>query len=120
LRALEKQNLFEEGTSFFRWACKIMFNLFVTDYRRKAKFETQYDPDIMISQQTVAASQEATSDWRKVRETIAKLPRNHRDILNLVCVRGMSYEETAKELSIEMGTVRSRLSRAKENLCGQL
>lgn len=45
LRALEKVNYFETGTDLFKWSSKIMYNIFVTDYRRKVKFETQYDPE---------------------------------------------------------------------------
>ena len=45
LRALEKKDYFQENTNLFSWTSKIMFNLFVTGYRRKKKFESQYDPE---------------------------------------------------------------------------
>ena len=41
LRALEKVTYFETGTDLFKWSSKIMYNIFVTDYRRKVKFESR-------------------------------------------------------------------------------
>ena len=56
LRALEKKQYFEEGTNLFSWTSKIMFNIFVSGYRRQKKFGTQYDPAHYIDQMTVAPS----------------------------------------------------------------
>lgn len=116
LRALEKEHLFEPGTSFYKWACKIMFNLFATDYRRKVKFDTQYDPEIYFNLRTVEPSQESIVDWHNVERKITTLPDQHREIITMVCINGLTYEEAAENLKIELGTVRSRLSRARENL----
>ena len=44
VRAIEKKELFQEGTNLYSWLSKIMYNLFVSAYRRKTKFESQYDP----------------------------------------------------------------------------
>ena len=49
----------------------------------------------------------------EVGEAMKKLSQDHRDILIMVCVQGMKYEETAEALDIPVGTVRSRLSRAR-------
>ncbi|MDB5490682.1 MAG: subfamily polymerase sigma-24 factor [Micavibrio sp.] len=116
LRALEKEHLFEPGTSFFKWGCKIMFNLFATEYRRKVRFDTKYDPDVYISQRSVEPGQESAADWNNVQKKLAQLPKHHRDIITTICIHGSSYEEAAEKLKIELGTVRSRLSRARDNL----
>lgn len=116
LRAIEKQDLFEPGTSLFRWTSKIMFNIFASGYRRKTKFETQYDPERVLDSQSVDATQEMACDLKQVKAAMNRLSNDHRDILVLVCVMGMRYEEVAKALSVPIGTVRSRLSRARENL----
>ncbi|MDB5491658.1 MAG: polymerase subunit sigma-70 [Micavibrio sp.] len=116
LRAIEKEHLFEPGTSFFKWGCKIMFNLFATEYRRKVRFDTQYDPDIYLEQRSVEPSQESIVDWHRMETKMKELPEHHREIISMICVNGLSYEEAAAKLNIEMGTVRSRLSRARENL----
>lgn len=116
LRALEKSDYFEDGTSLRKWASKIMFNLFVTDYRRKTRFETQYDPEPCLQSQAVRAAQENQAELHAVGDAMKKLSTDHREILTMVCVRDMPYQEVADLLKIPVGTVRSRLSRARENL----
>lgn len=116
LRALEKSEYFESGTNLFSWTSKIMFNLFASQYRRKKKFETQYDPEPYINAQSAAPSQEMTTDLSKVKEAMKQLSQEHRDMLVLVCIRGLRYEEVSEMLQIPVGTVRSRLFRARKQL----
>jgi RNA polymerase sigma-70 factor (ECF subfamily) len=116
LRAMEKKTYFQDGTNLFSWTSKIMYNLFVSSYRQKKKFETQYDPEPHIGQMSVDPNQESRADLVKVGECISSLSAEHRDILLLVCVKGLSYEDAASALSIPVGTVRSRLSRARRHL----
>lgn len=116
LRALEKRHLFQPGTSLLKWTSKMLFNLFVTDYRRKIKFETQYNPESIIARRSVDPPQEKELDLSRVRDAMALLSPLHRKILILICVRGMQYKEVAQSLSIPVGTVRSRLARARNNL----
>jgi RNA polymerase sigma-70 factor, ECF subfamily len=116
VRALEKKDYFEENTNLFSWASKIMFNIFASQYRRKKRFETQYDPVPYLEQASIGPSQEVTADLAKVRESMKRLSKEHRDMLVLVCIRGMRYEEVSEMLQIPVGTVRSRLSRARKQL----
>lgn len=116
LRAMEKRHQFYEGTNLFSWTSKIMFNLFVSGYRRKTRFESQYDPEIVIGAQSTIASQETELELRNVQRAMKRLSPDHRDILLMVCVQGMQYTEVAELLDIPVGTVRSRLSRAREAL----
>ncbi|MEZ0259957.1 MAG: RNA polymerase sigma factor [Alphaproteobacteria bacterium] len=116
LRALQKRDLFKEGTNLFSWISRIMFNIFATQYRRTKKHETQYDPSFYIDNASIEPSQEASVDIATVSACMERLSRRHRDILLSVCVKGMSYEEVALEMDIPVGTVRSRLSRARSNL----
>lgn len=116
LRALEKNNLFQTDTNLFKWTSKIMFNIFVSEYRRKVKFETQYDPESYLERESVEADQDEKIELRKVQEAMSLLTSDHRDILVMVCVKGMSYLEVAEALQIPVGTVRSRLSRARDQL----
>lgn len=120
LRAIEKKHLFENGTDVFKWTSKIMFNLFVSDYRRRTKFETRYDPDTFIERESVEASQETKVELAEVENAMKQLTDDHRDVLVMVCVKGMQYQEVAETLNIPLGTVRSRLSRAREQLQGLL
>ena len=116
LRAMEKEHLFQTGTDLFKWSSKIMYNLFVTDYRRKVRFETQYDPESYIEKESVNDSQEVKVELAEVTEAMNQLSPDHKEILVLVCVNGMRYHEVAESLDIPVGTVRSRLSRARECL----
>ena len=116
LRALEKNVYFEDGSNLFSWTSKIMYNIFVSGYRRKAKFETQYDPEIFLQKKTVDSTQEIQSEFAAVGRAMTQLSDNHREIILLVCVQGMRYEEVAGKLNIPVGTVRSRLSRVREDL----
>lgn len=116
LRALEKKHLFNAGTDVFKWTSKIMYNLFVSNYRRKVKFETQYDPASYIERESIEASQDKKMEWFEVEQAMNKISADHREILIMVCVKGMQYAEVSENLQIPVGTVRSRLSRARESL----
>lgn len=120
VRALEKKHLFQEDTNLFKWTSKMMYNLFVSGYRRKTKFETQYDPESYIERESVEAPQDTKMEFIRVSEAIEKLSQDHRDILTMICIKGMQYAEVAEILDIPVGTVRSRLSRARENLTALL
>lgn len=116
LRALEKKHLFQEGTELFSWTSKIMFNIFASGYRRKTRFESQYDPETVLQNQSVEGNQEVMCDLKRVNSAIGLLSPDHRAVLMLVCVKGMPYEDVAQALSVPIGTVRSRLSRARSSL----
>ena len=120
VRAIEKKHLFKEGTNLYSWASKIMFNLFVSDYRRKTKFETQYDPENYIEKQFVESDQDEKMEFKMVQRAMRDLSRDHRSILTMICIKGMRYAEVSEKLQIPVGTVRSRLSRAREALQNRL
>jgi len=67
LRAIEKKHLFQEGTNLFSWSSKIMYNMFVSAYRRRTKFETQYDPESYIERESVDASQDVKMELNDVK-----------------------------------------------------
>jgi RNA polymerase sigma-70 factor (ECF subfamily) len=120
LRAMEKKHLFQKDTDLFKWTSKMMYNLFVSGYRRKVKFETQYDPESYIEKQSVDATQDTQIELMKVDEAMNALSADHRDVLIFVCVQGMGYQDVAETLNIPVGTVRSRLFRAREQLQDRL
>ena len=116
VRALEKKHQFQEGSKLFSWTSKIMYNMFVSNYRRKVKFETQYDPESFIEKEQVEASQEVKMEFAETQNAMDEISHDHREILTMVCIKGMPYAEVADELNVPVGTVRSRLSRARESL----
>src|SRR4051812_17908649 len=82
LRAIEKKDYFQQDTNLFGWTSKIMFNLFISNYRQK-KFETQYDPEPYIQQVSIGPSQEASVDLVTVSKGMERLSPEHREILVL-------------------------------------
>lgn len=120
LRAMEKKHLFQTDTSLNRWSSKIMFNLFVSSYRRKTKFETKYDPESYLETLTVDASQDFSAELNQVEDAMKLLSPEHREILVLISVKGLRYQEASEVLKLPVGTVRSRLSRARECLQNML
>lgn len=120
LRAIEKKHLFEAGTNLFSWTSKIMYNMFVSAYRRRTTFETQYDPESYIERESVEASQDVKMELKDVQDAMANMSDDHREILMLVCVKGMQYAEVSETLQIPVGTVRSRLFRAREALMSEM
>lgn len=116
LRAIEKKHLFQENTDLFKWTSKMMYNLFVSGYRRKVKFETQYDPENYLKKQSIEAPQETQMELVKVKQAMTLLSSTHREVLVMVCIQGMAYQDVADALDVPVGTVRSRLSRAREQL----
>ena len=120
LQAIEKEHLYQSGTNLFSWMSKIMYNKFVSQYRRRAKFETQFDAEDLINRQARAPDQEDQAELDMVEEAMNKLSGEHRDILVMICIQDMQYHEAAEKLGVPVGTVRSRLSRAREALRREL
>lgn len=63
-----------------------------------------------------AANQQASAEWRAAIRAIGQLPMEQREVLLLVALEGFSYQEAATSLSVPLGTIMSRLSRAREAL----
>ncbi|PJB70134.1 MAG: hypothetical protein CO093_08735 [Alphaproteobacteria bacterium CG_4_9_14_3_um_filter_47_13] len=116
LKALEKNYQFQQDSNLFSWTSKIMFHQFINEYRRRLKFDSKYDPDPYINRMYVAPSQEKKAEFFEVDEALSTLTQKHREVLFMICIAGMGYKAVAKNLKIPVGTVRSRLSRAREQL----
>ena len=120
LKALEKKELFKDDTDLFKWSSKIMFNIFVNDYRKKTKFESQYDPEPYIEKLQKTDNQMQEIHTQEVAEAMTDLQDEHQEILKMICLQGLPYKKAARKLDIPIGTVRSRLSRAREDLEARL
>lgn len=116
LRAIEKELLYKKGTNIFSWLAKIQYNLFVSQYRRASKFESGCDIDDVIHLKSVDAGQESYIELQEIDKAIKSLNSEFQDVIHLVCIQNYKYEEVATILNIPVGTVRSRLHRAREEL----
>ena len=117
-RALASAERFEPGTRFDAWMFRILRNLWIDQVRRQKTTGVQDDiserHDIPGSSGVREA--EARLTLKTVAEAIDDLPDEQREVLLLVCVEELSYRETADVLDIPIGTVMSRLARARKSL----
>lgn len=116
LKALAAEHRFEPGTNLKSWLFTIMRNLFNTRYRR-AQREVTPGPDALAFASAVPATQ-GTDLWasQAFARILSDLNPAHREILILIPVLGLCYEDAAAVCDCSVGTVKSRLSRARHAL----
>jgi len=98
------------------WLFAILRNRFVSNHRRAKYRATASSEDNTIERATVRPGQEAGLQMRDLTLGLAGLPVEQREVLLLVTVEGFSYADVAAMLDIPLGTVMSRLSRARDRL----
>jgi len=112
-RAWAKLHLYRRGTDLRAWLFTVMHNVHVNKVRATRVTDTLEDELPELAQR---ASQGDALLVRDLDRAIARLPTEQRAVLLLVTLEEMSYEEVARALDIPIGTVMSRLSRAREKL----
>lgn len=127
LKAFRFINSFEEGTNAKAWLFRILKNSFINDYRKKSKEPNKVDyNDVETYYNSEDANAEITPDLRvealqdmigdEVTNALNSLAVDFRTVIILCDLEGFTYEEMAKILDIPIGTVRSRLHRARNLL----
>ena len=116
VRAIAKQHLWQEGTDLRAWLFTILHNLHVNDVRRSAREGTAIPVEEVDAALPVTANAFDSLQLRDLNQAIGRLPDEQRQVILLVGLEGMRYEEVAAILGIPIGTVRSRLSRGRETL----
>lgn len=114
-RALASQDRFELGTRLDSWMYRIAQNLHIDGRRRYATRGHEVGVDAIDDTRSVPGLRlvEARSDLACAREAMAALPEDQRVLLALVAIDGMSYRDASETLGVPIGTVMSRLSRAR-------
>lgn len=112
-RAWAKLYLYRRGTDLRAWLFTVMHNVYVNQ-RRAAKPSAMLDEDMPELAQPVNEVDGLV--LRDLDAAIRRLPVDQREVLLLVALEDMSYEEAAGTLGIPIGTVMSRLARAREKL----
>ncbi|SMO43917.1 RNA polymerase sigma factor [Paracoccus laeviglucosivorans] len=114
-RAIANAASFDAASRMEPWLFRIMRNAWIDQTRRQRTQGTQVDvhdiPEALPTDPRPGL--EARIMLKSVQETMLTLPEEQREILHLVCIEEMSYAETAQTLGIPIGTVMSRLSRAR-------
>jgi RNA polymerase sigma-70 factor, ECF subfamily len=116
VRALDKQHLYQDGTNLRAWLFTLMHNQHVNDVRRNVREGDSLDVDTVAAHLVAVTDPTASRQLRELDEAIGKLAMEQQQVILLIGLEGMSYEETAAILDVPVGTVRSRLSRGREAL----
>lgn len=113
-RAWSKRHLWRRGSDLRAWLFTIMHNVFVNQIRqnREARGHVPFDED--ESPEPAASDQSLT--LRDLARALENLPAEYREVVLLVGLEQMSYEEVATVLGVPVGTIMSRLSRGRERL----
>jgi RNA polymerase sigma-70 factor (ECF subfamily) len=117
-RALAGADGFQPGTRFDAWMFRILRNLWIDRLRRQsvAGIPEHIEARVEIVGASGEREAEARLTLKSVAAAIDDLVPEQREVLLLVCVEDLSYRETAEVLGVPIGTVMSRLARARKNL----
>ena len=112
-RAWNKFHLWRPGSDLRAWLFTVMHNVHVNQVRSTRDHAMLDDEG---AEMAVAGTQGALLEIRDLENALALLPAEQREVLLLIALEDMSYAEVASALGIPIGTVMSRLSRAREKL----
>ena len=115
LRAWANLNSFEPGTNMSAWLFTILRNLFRSEYRKRRREVPDGEGTYA---ETLKTQPEQTSrvEFEEFRVALGKLPSDQREALVLVGASGFSYEEAAGICGCAVGTIKSRVNRARTRL----
>lgn len=121
-KALRNAAQFVPGTRMDSWMYRIVQTQWLDERRRTTRRGTAIDPeDAHLSDDGKAANlPEDRLMLARARAAMAELPEGQREVLALVAIEGLSYREAAETLAVPVGTVMSRLARAREALLPKL
>ena len=119
MKAWAAQERFQPGTSMRAWTFVILRNAYLTDMRRN-RFRGEYDEGVAEKILTAPAGQEEPIHLADMHRALLTLPPERREALLLVGAGGFSYEEAAEICGCAVGTIKSRVGRARSALSGML
>lgn len=135
LNSLRAFHTFQVGTNFKAWFFRILMNCFYTNYRKRRSERVSHSiddaPELFIMERSIEAGLDTTGtdparaamariQDEHVAEALQKLPEEFRVVATLYFVQDFTYQELADMLNIPIGTVRSRLHRARRLLQKEL
>lgn len=115
-RAMRKGHLWQRRGSVKNWLFRILYRQFLNDRRWQRNRGVTVDLDEMDGAEALPPRQDGHVFYGEVMGALMKLPRRQRAAMLLVVLEGHSYDEAAAALGVPIGTVRSRLNRARETL----
>ena len=115
LKAWNNRSSYQAGTNMKAWTFMILRNQFYSDKRRSWR-STQLDPEVAERTLVAVSNPIASLELDEVRRALAKLPEDQREALILIGAGGLSYEEVSEICGCAIGTIKSRVSRARNRL----
>ncbi|MFL6818741.1 MAG: sigma-70 family RNA polymerase sigma factor [Bradyrhizobium sp.] len=119
LRALANIDSFQPGSNLPAWLFTILRNLFRSDYRKRRREVEDAEGSYAKTLKTQPA-QNAHLEFEEFRAALDKLPQDQREALILVGASGFSYEDAAAICGCAVGTIKSRVNRARSKLSALL
>jgi RNA polymerase sigma-70 factor (ECF subfamily) len=119
LRAIANIDSFQPGTNMSAWMFTILRNLFRSEYRKRRREVEDTDGSYAESLKS-HPEQNSRLEFQEFRAALAKLPPDQREALILVGASGFSYEEAAAICECAVGTIKSRVNRARTRLADLL
>lgn len=119
VRALTNEDKFQEGTNIRAWLFTIMKNIFINDYRKKAKRNTVIDTTdnlyYLNASSNISNSGERAFVMNDIRNALMRISNELR-VPFLMHYKGYKYNEIAEQLNLPLGTVKSRIFFARKEL----
>ncbi|MBX3597483.1 MAG: sigma-70 family RNA polymerase sigma factor [Rhizobiaceae bacterium] len=115
VKAWDKQDSFEQGTNLKAWLFTILRNEFYSQMRKRGR-EVQDSDGIITQKMAVHPGQLGVLDLADFKAALATLPADQREAIILIGASGFSYEEAAEICNCAVGTIKSRVSRARTRL----
>ena len=119
VKAWSHADSFQRGTNLRAWLVTILRNTYFSQYRQRSR-EVQDTDGALAEQIPVKGGQESKLQMNDVQKALDRLAPEHREILLMIGLAQLSYEETAAICNIAVGTVKSRLNRARVKLAENL
>ena len=116
-RAMVKSHLYDPARPLRAWLYAVLRNLYISGLRRNGRSTVIKSVDDLVGNEgSVAPAQEERLSAALVADALDRLPPQHREVIVLVGLEEMSYRDVAEILGVPIGTVMSRLSRARATL----
>jgi RNA polymerase sigma-70 factor (ECF subfamily) len=115
VKAWDKHQSFQPGTNLKAWLFTILRNEFYSQMRKRGR-EVQDSEGLMTARLAVHPSQHGQLDFKDFKAALEKLPEDQREAIILIGASGFSYEEAAEICGCAVGTIKSRVSRARTRL----
>jgi RNA polymerase sigma-70 factor (ECF subfamily) len=116
VRAYERSGAFRVGGNLRGWLLSILHNTFIDECRRRKAETRRMERLSEIAVSAAPADQESHLHLQQIQQAFLCLPEEQRAALHLVAIEGLPYQEAASALGIPLGTLMSRLGRARAAL----